>query len=39
MLAIVVDDTAVLGRVRYYAQKALPELALALASDPLAYRT
>jgi predicted regulator of Ras-like GTPase activity (Roadblock/LC7/MglB family) len=38
MLAILVDGTAVLGKVRYYAKKVLPELARALASDPLAYR-
>ena len=38
MLAIVVDGTAVLGKVRYYAKKVLPELARALASDALVYR-
>jgi CheY-like chemotaxis protein/predicted regulator of Ras-like GTPase activity (Roadblock/LC7/MglB family) len=38
MLAILVDGTAVLGRVRYYAKKVLPELVRALAGDPLAYR-
>jgi len=38
MLAILVDGTAVLGKIRYYAKKVLPELARALASDPLAYR-
>jgi CheY-like chemotaxis protein len=38
MLAIVVDGTAVIGNVRYYAKKVLPELARALAGDALVYR-
>jgi len=38
MLAIVVDGTAVLGKVRYYAKKVLPELSRALAADALVYR-
>jgi CheY-like chemotaxis protein len=36
MLAIVVDSPAVLGKVRYYAKKVLPEISRALASEVLA---
>jgi CheY-like chemotaxis protein len=38
MLAIVVDGAAVLGKVRYYAKKVLPEISRALASEVLTCR-
>lgn len=38
MLAIVVDSPAVLGKVRYYAKKVLPEIARALDGEVLSCR-
>ena len=38
MLAVFVDGTAVLGKVRYYAKKVLPELASALAGEIVVSR-
>ena len=38
MLAVFVDGTAVLGKVRYYAKKVLPELASALATEVVVSR-
>jgi CheY-like chemotaxis protein/predicted regulator of Ras-like GTPase activity (Roadblock/LC7/MglB family) len=38
MLAVLVEGSTVLGKVRYHAKKALPELARALSSEVLACR-